>query len=87
MSSGMPKLRYGGPSFAQRNSNEPAPEVRVHVELRGFEPLTPCMPCKCSAELSYSPKIAVRDCTSRQASEANVSHASRGASPHSRSSP
>lgn len=25
------------------------------VELRGFEPLTPCMPCKCSAELSYSP--------------------------------
>ncbi len=26
------------------------------VELRGFEPLTPCMPCKCSARLSYSPK-------------------------------
>ena len=26
------------------------------VELRGFEPLTPCMPCKCSAKLSYSPK-------------------------------
>ena len=25
------------------------------VELRGFEPLTPCMPCKCSANLSYSP--------------------------------
>jgi len=29
----------------------------------------------------------VRDCTSRQASEANVSHVSRGASPHSRSRP
>ena len=27
------------------------------VELRGFEPLTPCMPCKCSAELSYSPRV------------------------------
>ena len=26
------------------------------VELRGFEPLTPCMPCRCSAELSYSPE-------------------------------
>ena len=26
------------------------------MELRGFEPLTPCMPCKCSAKLSYSPK-------------------------------
>ncbi len=26
------------------------------MELRGFEPLTPCMPCKCSARLSYSPK-------------------------------
>jgi hypothetical protein len=25
------------------------------VELRGFEPLTPCMPCRCSARLSYSP--------------------------------
>ncbi len=23
--------------------------VFVVVELRGFEPLTPCMPCKCSA--------------------------------------
>ena len=57
------------------------------VELRGFEPLTPCMPCKCSAELSYSPKIAVRDCTSRQASEAKVFDVSRGASPHNRSRP
>ena len=26
------------------------------MELRGFEPLTPCMPCKCSARLSYSPE-------------------------------
>lgn len=26
------------------------------VELEGFEPSTPCMPCKCSAELSYSPR-------------------------------
>lgn len=25
------------------------------VELRGFEPLTPCLPDKCSARLSYSP--------------------------------
>ncbi len=30
------------------------------VELRGFEPLTPCMPCKCSAELSYSPRVRRR---------------------------
>jgi hypothetical protein len=29
----------------------------------------------------------VRDCTSRQASEANVSDVSRGASPHNRSRP
>ncbi len=28
------------------------------VEVRGFEPLTPCMPCKCSAELSYTPERA-----------------------------
>ncbi len=26
------------------------------VELRGFEPLTPSMPWKCSSQLSYSPK-------------------------------
>ncbi len=25
------------------------------MELRGLEPLTPCMPCKCSSQLSYSP--------------------------------
>ncbi len=34
------------------------------VELRGFEPLTPCMPCKCSARLSYSPR------TGRQSTKA-----------------
>ena len=25
------------------------------MELRRFELLTPCMPCKCSSQLSYSP--------------------------------
>jgi hypothetical protein len=29
-------------------SGRPA-DVLCLVELRGFEPLTPCMPCKCSA--------------------------------------
>ena len=24
-------------------------DAKCLVELRGFEPLTPCMPCKCSA--------------------------------------
>ncbi len=27
------------------------------VEVRGFEPLTSCMPCKRSSQLSYTPKI------------------------------
>ena len=31
------------------------------MELEGFEPSTPCMPCRCSAELSYSP-IGKSDC-------------------------
>ena len=25
------------------------------MELTGIEPVTPCMPCKCSYQLSYSP--------------------------------
>src|SRR3954465_4071754 len=28
---------------------------RVRVELGGLEPPTPCMPCRCSSQLSYSP--------------------------------
>ncbi len=40
------------------------------VELEGFEPSTPCMPCKCSAELSYSPRemgsVAGRAATPRR---------------------
>lgn len=27
------------------------------VELEGFEPSTPCMPCKCSSQLSYTPIV------------------------------
>ena len=40
-----------------RHPKEKAPSsiIFFFVELRGFEPLTPCMPCRCSAELSYSP--------------------------------
>ena len=30
--------------------------ARSVVELEGFEPSTPCMPCRCSSQLSYSPK-------------------------------
>jgi hypothetical protein len=26
------------------------------VELMGLEPTTPCMPCRCSSQLSYSPE-------------------------------
>ena len=37
----------GGLSFMQK---------RV-VEMRGLEPLTPCMPCKCSSQLSYIPTV------------------------------
>ena len=28
------------------------------VEIRGFEPRTPCMPCRCSSQLSYIPKTS-----------------------------
>ena len=27
----------------------------MYVELMGLEPTTPCMPCRCSSQLSYSP--------------------------------
>ena len=27
------------------------------MELRGFEPLTPCLQSRCSSQLSYSPKL------------------------------
>lgn len=53
--SGSPLFGRAKGRFAQR---DPIADGRVHevvVELRGFEPLTPCMPCKCSARLSYSP--------------------------------
>ena len=29
------------------------------VEVRGVEPLTPCMPCKCSGQLSYTPSVLI----------------------------
>ena len=45
----------GEMQFAKQTANGPPQAVRV--ELRGFEPLTPCMPCKCSARLSYSPLL------------------------------
>src|SRR5690606_37417496 len=64
------------------------------VELRGFEPLTPCMPCKCSARLSYSPKNESvyqeppYQLKAAYASEVTgSSQATRGASSHRRSSP
>ena len=55
----------------------------MSVELRGFEPLTPCMPCKCSARLSYSPKEWPG---LYQASAAADSTSVRGASAQRRSS-
>ena len=27
------------------------------MEVTGLEPVTPCMPCKCSSQLSYTPQI------------------------------
>ena len=34
------------------------PHVLILVEVRGFEPRTPCMPCKYSSQLSYTPIFA-----------------------------
>lgn len=32
------------------------PEIRrLFVELRGFEPLTPCMPCRCATSCAIAP--------------------------------
>ena len=30
--------------------------------MRGLEPLTPCMPCKCSSQMSYTP-IDAAECS------------------------
>ena len=46
--------------------------IRIRIrgwKLRGFEPLTPCMPCRCSARLSYSPSKACSVPTARTRSE------------------
>ncbi len=31
-------------------------DPEIPVELRGFEPLTPCLQSRCSNQLSYSPE-------------------------------
>ena len=31
------------------------PSFEILVELVGLEPATPCMPCRCSSQLSYNP--------------------------------
>ena len=58
------RVRSGpGPQVAVSEGNCRRTRLRrVRVELRGFEPLTPCMPCKCSARLSYSPVVRAPDC-------------------------
>lgn len=30
---------------------------KISVELRGFEPLTPCMPCKCATSCAIAPNF------------------------------
>lgn len=32
--------------------------VRLYVEVRGLEPLTPCMPCKCATSCAIPPHSA-----------------------------
>jgi integrase len=70
---------------AVKRRNPPHTRGILVVELRGFEPLTPCMPCKCSAELSYSPRGTASIPQALSASAG--SHSMTGASPHSLSSP
>ena len=41
--------REGRPARCAPNSLE------ISVELRGIEPLTPCLQSRCSSQLSYSP--------------------------------
>src|SRR5690606_10385134 len=48
------------PSRSPDKTKGPPVTGGPHVELTGFEPVTPCMPCKCSARLSYSPGKTVR---------------------------
>ena len=54
---GTPKWHPNAGKWAPYHQQTPLRPGGFAVELRGFEPLTPCMPCKCSAELSYSPRV------------------------------
>lgn len=42
-------VAWSNPLFALRN----------HVEVKGFEPLASCMPCKRSTGLNYTPKASL----------------------------
>ena len=44
------RVRFRAQSFRDAVNRENA------VELRGFEPLTPCLQSRCSSQLSYSPE-------------------------------
>jgi hypothetical protein len=34
----------------------------ILVDLRGFEPLTPCMPCRCATSCAIGPSITEATC-------------------------
>ena len=50
-----PRIGQNGPAQADATARQGA-DLRVCVELRGFEPLTPSMRTRCATGLRYSPE-------------------------------
>ena len=52
----LPLPESGKRTRASQHNRKPGVDLRVWVELRGFEPLTPSMRTRCATGLRYSPE-------------------------------
>src|SRR5687767_8620257 len=50
----------GARHAANENGGQKGPRRREVVGARGFEPPTPCTPCRCATGLRHAPTLAVR---------------------------
>ena len=61
------KVHSGGVAATQKGPYSEGPDLphafdagskeRLSVDPRGFEPLTPCMPCRCATGLRHGPRL------------------------------
>ena len=49
------QLRHSPKTYLVVNHHEILQSMMCLVELRGLEPLTPCMPCRCATSCATAP--------------------------------